>query len=79
MMFPYVSGMWECSRKMLTFVLLVAYLVNTKWCKESEKWLKPWQMGTHLRVLGKSYPMNTNMTGFWCLSKIFGSLGFGWK
>ena len=21
-------------------------------------------MGTHLRVLGKSYPMNTNMTGF---------------
>ena len=28
-------------------------------------------MGTHLRVLSKSYPMNTNMTGFRCFSKIF--------
>ena len=27
-------------------------------------------MGTHLRVLSKSYPMNTNMTGFRWLSKI---------
>ena len=25
-------------------------------------------MGTHLKVLGESYPMNTNMTGFRCLS-----------
>ena len=31
--------------------------------KHPEKWLKLWLMGTHLRVLGKSYPMNTNMTG----------------
>ena len=30
-------------------------------------------MGTHhLDVLGKSYPINTNMTGFRCFSKIFG-------
>ena len=28
-------------------------------------------MGTHLRVLIKSYPMNTNMTGFRWFSKIF--------
>ena len=48
-------------------MLLVAYLANTKWRKKTEKWLKPWHMGTHLRVLFKSYPMNTNMTGFgWC-------------
>ena len=24
--------------------------------------MKPWQMGTHLIALSKSYPMNTNMT-----------------
>ena len=32
---------------------------DTSW-----KWLKPWLMGTHLKVLSESYPMNTNMTGF---------------
>ena len=26
-------------------------------------------MGTHMRVLGKSFPMNTNMTGFGWLTK----------
>ena len=44
-------------------MLLVANLTNTKWCKKSWKWLQPWHMGTHLRVLMESYPMNTNMTG----------------
>ena len=28
-----------------------------------ENWTKPLQMGTHLRVLIKSYPMNTNKQG----------------
>ena len=28
-------------------------------------------MGTHLRVLMKSYPMNNNMTGFRWFPKIF--------
>ena len=28
-------------------------------------------MGTHQKVLGESYPMNTNMTGFRRFSKIF--------
>ena len=28
-------------------------------------------MGTHLRVLSESYPINSNMTGFICFSKIF--------
>ena len=28
-------------------------------------------MGTHLRVLSESYPINTNMTGFGWFSKIF--------
>ena len=27
-------------------------------------------MGTHLRVLSKSYPMNTNMAGFRWFSKL---------
>ena len=36
-------------------------------------------MGTHLRVLGENYLMNTNMTGFRGFSKIFASLFFGRK
>ena len=44
-------------------MLLVANLANTKVCKKPEKLLKPWQMGTHLRELSKSYSMNTNKTG----------------
>ena len=26
--------------------------------------MKPWHMGTWLRVLSESYPMNTSLTGF---------------
>ena len=48
----------------LTLTLLVANFANANWCKKLEKWLKPWQMGTHLKELRESYPMNTNMTGF---------------
>ena len=36
-------------------------------------------MCTHLRVLSKSYPMNTNMAGVWWLSKIIVFLCFGQK
>ena len=38
-----------------------------------------WHMGSHLRVLSMRYPMNTNMTGFRCFSKIFVFLCFGQK
>ena len=31
--------------------------------KPWRKCLKPWHIGTHLRVLSESYPMNTNLTG----------------
>ena len=55
----------------LTFILLVVNLADIKWCKKPEKWLKPWHMGTHLRVLSTSFPMNTNMTGLSWFSKIF--------
>ena len=34
-------------------------------------------MGTHLRVLSKSYPMNTIMTGFRWFSRGFASFCFG--
>ena len=51
-------------------MLLVATLANTKLCWNPAKWLKPWQMGTHLRVLSESYPMNTNITAFIWFSKI---------
>ena len=48
----------------VTFMLLVTNLANTKWCRKPEKLLKPWHMGTHLKVLSESFPINTNMTGF---------------
>ena len=41
-----------------------------KMMQKAWKWLKPCHMGTHLRVLGECYPMNTNMIGFRCFSKI---------
>ena len=47
-------------------MLMVANLEDTKWCKKPEKWLKPWHMGTHMRVLSEGFLMNTNLTGFWC-------------
>ena len=34
--------------------------------QKNVKLLKPWQMGTHLRVLGESFQMNTKTTGFRC-------------
>ena len=64
----YASKTWHAST--VTLILLVANLTNTKWCKKPEKWLKPLHMGTCLTVLGKSYPMNTYMTGFGCFSNL---------
>ena len=40
-----------------------------KMIKKPGKCLKPWQMGTHLRVLSESFLMNTDMTGFRWFSK----------
>ena len=65
--------------KSLTLMLLEANLDIIKWCKKPEKSLKPWHIGTHLRVLSESYLMNGNITGFRCFSKIVESLCFGWK
>ena len=42
--------------------------------KNAEKWLKPWPMGTHLKVLSERHLMNTNKTGFRLFTKIFASL-----
>ena len=55
--------------RVFPFMLPVANLANTKWCKKAEKLRKPWHMGTHLRVLNESFPMNTKMTGFRWFSK----------
>ena len=41
--------------------------------------MKPWHLGSHLRVLSESFPMHTNMTGFRWFSKVFASLCFGGK
>ena len=37
------------------------------YAKKTEKCVKPWHMGTHLKVLSQGYPMTTNMTGFRCV------------
>ena len=63
----------------LTLMPLLASLANTKWYKKHGKWLKLWHMGTHMRELSESFPMNTNVTGFRWFSKIFASLCFRWK
>ena len=70
---------WIKSIVTLTLTLLGTNFTTTKWCKNPVKSLKPWHMGTHLRVLGQYYPMNTNMTGFRWVSEIVASLCFGWK
>ena len=59
----------------------MANLANTKWHKNAEKLLKPRQVGTHLRVLSETFPMNTNMTefikslGHWALDESNHSIG----
>ena len=45
-------------------MLLAANLANKEWCKKAEKWLKPWQMGTHVRVLAENFPMNDRVSLF---------------
>ena len=64
----------------LTLMLLVTNLDNTKWFLKPEKWLKPWHIGTHImRVLGESYPMNTNITGFRWFHKCLCPCALGWS
>ena len=58
-------------------MLLVDNFANTKRCKKPEKLLKPWQMGTYLRVLGESFQMNTKTTGFQWFFKNLAILWFG--
>ena len=62
---------WLCKHffKNLTLMLLVANFPITKWCRKTEKVLKPWHMGIHLRVHGETYLMNTNMPRFRWFSK----------
>ena len=63
----------------LTVMLVVADLANMNDAKIWKNDLKPWQIGTHPKVLGDSYPMSTNTTGLRSFSKIFASSCFGQK
>ena len=54
----------------LTLMMLVAIIWPIQNNAKKTKKLKPWQMGTHQRVLSESCPMNTNMTGLRWFSKI---------
>ena len=58
-------------------MLLVANLVNRKWCEKSWKWREPWHKGTQLKVLSESFPMNTNMVGFKRFLKLSALFAFG--
>ena len=62
---------WGKGHTVLTLMLLVANFAISKLRKNPRELRKPWHMGTHLRVLSKSFPMSTNMTGFRRFSKIF--------
>ena len=57
--------------QVLTLMLPVANLANTKWCQKPEKLSKSRHTSTHLRVINESCPINTNTTGFKWFSKIF--------
>ena len=50
--------------QVLTLMLVVANLANTKCGKKLKIYCNPGGLGTHLRVISESYPKNTNMTGF---------------
>ena len=52
----------------LTLIMVVANLAITKRKKNFKKY---WHMGTYLRVLSESFPMNINMTGLKWFSNIF--------
>ena len=80
--FLFIAQAFQFRRKLKGFdlpliMLLVANFAITKLCKKPLKWLKPWHMGTHLRVLSENCPINTNMTGLRWFSKIFAFLFFG--
>ena len=47
--------------------------------QKTYKKTESWHMGTHMRVLSESFPINTNMTGFRWFSKFFASLYLGQK
>ena len=49
-----VAHVAQRNKQALTLKLLVANSVNTKWYKKPNKWLKPWHMYTHLRVISES-------------------------
>ena len=48
----------------------VANLANTQGSKIPAKILKPWHMGTHLRELQESYPMNPTMTRCYTIVRV---------
>ena len=56
---------------------LVIWLIEND-AKKAKKWQKPWQMGTHLRVLSEGYLMNTNKAGFERFSDISAFLCLWW-
>ena len=60
-------------------LLLLDKFAKTRWCENFKKWLKPWHIGTHLKVLSKSYWINTNMAGFGRFLKLFVFLWLGGK
>ena len=47
----------------LTLMILVENLVKTKRCINPQKWLKPWHIGTHLRVLRERESSNEHQHG----------------
>ena len=57
----------------LTLMLLVATLAITKGCKTPEKMTENPGTWVLIWVLSKSFPMNTNMTGFIWFSNFFAS------
>ena len=74
--YPFHAGSTQGDNA-LTLMLLVAKFAYSKKGGKMTETLAYWYM--NLRVLSESYPMNTNMAGFKCFSKIFAPLCFEQK
>ena len=72
-----VLVLWIKVALVLKGLTLVSQLGRYKMMQKTWKRLKLWQLGTHLRVLNKSYLMNTNMTGLRVCALDEGRLSIG--
>ena len=74
-----VKGIALRMRGILNHYAAAGYIAQYKVTQKMKRWLKPWHMSTNLTVPSESYPINTNIRGSRCFSKLFASVCVGRK